>query len=88
MITIDELWQRVKAREGEVFRQIRGKEFSYSIDRDVFVPSTTHWLIPKKHFQEALALVPLSDTAAVQHLYGPSYIYAVLMDERIRGTDW
>jgi hypothetical protein len=52
------------------------------------VPDRTDWAIPRKHLAEVLDLVPLANTVAVQHLYGPSYIYAVLMDSRIRGRDW
>jgi hypothetical protein len=44
--------------------------------------------IAKAHFAEALAYVPLRNTVPVQHLRGPSYIYAILMDERIRRHDW
>jgi hypothetical protein len=87
-IGIDELWRRLQIHEGETFRQIRGKEFTYSLGRDGLVPSTTDWVIPKSHFEQALALVPLRNTVPVQHLFGPSYIYAVLMDERIRGAEW
>jgi hypothetical protein len=35
-----------------------------------------------------LRYVPLPNTVPVQHLRGPSYIYAILMDSRIRRTDW
>lgn len=36
----------------------------------------------------ALTLVTLANTVPVQHLRDPSYLYAILMDERIRGQDW
>jgi hypothetical protein len=36
----------------------------------------------------APGLVPLENTVPVQHLRGPSYIYAILMDPRIRQDDW
>ena len=38
--------------------------------------------------EEAAALVPLANTVPVQHLRAPSYIYAILMDPRIRQSDW
>jgi hypothetical protein len=88
MITTRELWERVESRQGEVFRQIRGREFTYAVSQTGLRPSTTDWLIPRGHLDKALELVPLKNTVAVQHLYGPSYIYAVLTDPRIRGSDW
>lgn len=87
-ISIDALWARLKNHEGESFEQIRGGTFRYSLTDKALVPDRTDWSIPRKHFEAALDLVPLASTVAVKHLYGPSYIYAVLMDDRIRGVDW
>lgn len=87
-INVGEIWSRLRQHEGEVFHQIRGKAFTYSLTVNGLIPSTTDWLIPKDHFARALELVPLRNTVPVQHLYGPSYIYALLMDSRIRGIDW
>lgn len=71
-----------------MFRQIRGGRFTYQvIDADV-VPDQTNHRIAKSHFEQAFALVPLSNTTPVQHLRGPSYIFAMLMDVRVRGGDW
>ena len=87
-MTVDELWAILAQHEGDEFRQIRGRELAYTLTPNGLAPSTTDWVIPRKHFGEALGLVPLTNTVPVQHLYGPSYIYAVLMDERIRGDRW
>ena len=88
VIDVGELWRRVQAHEGEVFRQLRGKEFTYTTTPKVLRPSTTNWQIPRNHFAEAIRLVPLANTVPVQHLYAPSYLYAILMDSRVRGGDW
>lgn len=85
---VDELWSLLQRLEGEDFRQIRGKTFTYSLTPQGLTPSTTDWVIPRAHFAEALDLVPLTNTTPVQHLYGPSYIYAVLMDPRVRDGRW
>ena len=87
-ISIDELWKRLRDHEGEAFTQIRGGQFTYSITKNALLPDRTDWVIPRNHLAEALSLVPLASTVPVQHLFGPSYIYAVLMDERIRHGDW
>jgi hypothetical protein len=85
---ITEIWQRITDHAGETFRQIRGGEFTYTVDHKSLRPDRTNWTIPKTHFDRALELVPLDNTRVVQHLFGPSYIYAVLMDPRIRRSDW
>jgi hypothetical protein len=85
---IETIWQRIKDHEGETFRQIRGGAFSYACARSHIAPDRTKQNIAKAHFAEALAYVPLRNTVPVQHLRGPSYIYAILMDQRIRRHDW
>ena len=88
MLSFNTIWSRIRENEGQTFRQIRGQKFTYSVIGSAIVPSTTNQNIPKAHFEAATALLPLQNTVAVQHLRGPSYIYAVLMDNRIRKTDW
>lgn len=86
--TFGAVWSRVKAHEGEPFRQIRSQEFTYRIKGEALVPSTTNQNLPRAQFEKAYALMPLSSTTPLQHLRGPSYLYAVLMDARVRQADW
>ena len=65
---IDEVWGRIRQHEGATFRQVRGKEFMYSIEGEGLRPSTTNWLIARRYFEETLALVPLDNTVPLQHL--------------------
>ena len=87
-MNIEIVWERIKECEGEVFRQIRGGEFYYSVYGNSLELSRTTRSISKNTFREALKDVPLKDTTPVQHLQAPSYIYAILMDKCIRRNDW
>lgn len=82
------VWRRIEAAAGQTFRQIRGGEFTYEVRGNSLSPDRTDRMLPRSHFGRALELVPLEDTVPVQHLQGPSYIYAILMDPRIRQSDW
>ena len=84
----NEVWRRIEQNAGEKFRQLGGRPFTYKIRSRCVVPSTTARQIHRSQFDRALKLVPLENTVPVQHLQGPSYIYAILMDARIRGSDW
>lgn len=88
MISFDTIWARIKAYEGSTFHQIRGKSFTYSLVGSAITPSTTDQNIPRAHFEETSRLLPIKNTVPVQHLRGPSYLFAVLMDSRIRQQDW
>ena len=88
MITFSTVWSRIEAETGKTFRQIRGGEFTYRIQSGQLIPDRTNRIIPRSDFEKAFKLVPLKSTVSVQSLQGPSYIYAVLMDQRIRKLDW
>ena len=88
MPKIEAVWARIKSHAGEAFYQIRGKEFTYSVEGASLRPSTTNRLLPRSHFERALALVPLAYTTPIRSLQGPSFIFAILMDQRVRLRDW
>lgn len=87
-VKFDSVWDRIKLNAGEPFYQIRGGKFTYIVSGGHVIPDRTNQQIPRSHFEEAFRQTPLKNTASLQHLRGPSYIYAILMDKRIRGNDW
>ena len=80
-IDIEIVWNCIKIHEGEVFRQILGKAYTYEISNAALIPLGINQNIRKSEFAKALDYLPLSSTTTVQHLRGPSYIYSILMDE-------
>jgi len=87
-ITFELVWKRIEAHSSEVFTQIRGSEFSYQAHDGYIELDRTNQNIAQTDFEKGYHLLPLSNTVPVQHLRGPSYIYAILMDSRIRLSDW
>ena len=88
MPTISEVWARIEAHAGEVFLQKRGKPFTYAVSAGCVRPDRTNRLLPRTDFAAALELVPTHTTVPFQHLQGPSYVWAILHDRRIRQSDW
>lgn len=85
---IESIWKRIRENEGEVFKQIRGAEFTYEIKGNSIQLSRTNRILSKNVFVEALKHVPLDNTVPLQHLQAPSYLFAILMDNRIRKDYW
>jgi hypothetical protein len=79
----DYIWSQIRRHSGETFRQLRGKPFTYTFHDGYIELQTTNQNISKADFSEAFELMPLKNTIPVQHLRGPSCIYAILMDKRI-----
>jgi hypothetical protein len=88
MPDITTVWKRIEAHAGEQFHQLRGAAFTYRIKGTSVIPDRTNRQIGRSQFEKALLHVPLENTTPVQRLQGPSYLYAILMDPRIRVSDW
>ena len=82
---IEQTWQRIVENEGNVFTQIRGKQFTYTVVGKSIKLTTTNQLVAKSQFEKAVPFLPLSNTIPIHHLRAPSYIYAILTDKRIIG---
>lgn len=84
------VWGRILSYAGQTFRTVTGVEFTYDPKRSYIRLNNTNRNIPESDFARALLLVPLPNVATVQHMgvQGPAYLYAMLMDPRIRKTDW
>lgn len=85
---IEFVWQRIKEYEGQVFRQIGGGEFTYKVKGNTIELNRTNRIVSKATIEQALKHVPLENTVPLQRLQAPSYLYAILMDKRIRKNDW
>ncbi len=88
ILIYDFIWNRIKEHQYKSFYQKRGGEFKYHISENTIYFDRTNWFLPRKDIEEALKRVPLKTTSEVNDLQAPSYIYAILMDERISGKLW
>jgi hypothetical protein len=85
------IWQRITHHAGQTFTLVRGNEFTYDAHPTHIVRYETGRVTVNIHigqFEQAYALVPLHNVAQIHNLFAPSFIYAILMDARIKQTDW
>jgi len=86
---IDTVWGRIKTFQGQMFETKPGKQFTFEISGNTFIPRCTNYNISKRDSEKVLNLVPLEGPGKINKLVrGPSYIWAVLHDPRVRGNDW
>lgn len=80
---------RIVAHKGETFHTKRGLEFTYEIKGDGFYPSRTNYRISKANFGKVYPMVPIDGPGKIRDIVrGPSYIWAVLHDQRISMGEW
>jgi hypothetical protein len=83
-MSFESVWQRIVTAQGQTFHQVRGRAFTYTVQGESLVPSTTNRVLGRSQFQKAHERLPVSGPGELQDLQGPSYLFAVLTDPRIR----
>jgi len=88
--SITEIWQRIHAHQNEPFKTTTGLPFTYSVSgNELFVDRTSDFPLHACQFEKALALVPIARPNEINRLVrGPSYVWAILHDARVRRNDW
>jgi len=86
--SIDMAWGRLRLSVGQEFRTVTGLPFTYEVPGNYLRTSRTVRHLSRTNFEKALELMPCDGPGALTELQGPSYTYAILMDPRIRMSDW
>ena len=86
--SIAEIWSRIESHAGEDFILTRGQVFQYEVPGRYLRPIGRVRHLSQSNFAKALRRVPLVNTGSVKDLQGPSYVFSILMDPRIRRRDW
>jgi len=86
------VWRRIVSHQGEQFQTVRGLPFTFEVE------GTGIWFfragkrvnrkLTRAQFEVALSRCPLKRTTEISDLMDYSYVFAVLMDRRIRGQEW
>jgi hypothetical protein len=83
------IWGRIAALQGEQFATISGLPFTYRVDGDALYPSRTEYRLSRSNVEKAYARVPIPSPGAISNeIRGPSYIWAILNDQRVSQGAW
>ena len=83
-----EVWGRIEQHAGDEFRQVRGGAFTYEVVGSSIVPDRTNHQFARSQVEEAFRRMPVEGPGKLNDLRGPSYLFAILMDQRICQGDW
>lgn len=79
------IWNKILAHAGEKFYTKTGLPFVYSVVGDCVIPDRTNYPLDISNFKKAAALPRLEGPGQISNLVrGPSYVFSILTDERIR----
>lgn len=89
---VEAAWQRIVRHQGEEFHTATGLPFRYEVDGNglwVFRGGRRiNRRLPRKDVETAIGRCPLRSTTEVNDLQGLSYLFGILMDRRIRESEW
>ena len=87
---IDKVWPRIRGRAGEEFYTISQISFTYALRGREQIETTRTWVhIRRLDFERALEVVPCDGPSSLpSNVMGPSYVWAILHDKRIRLDDY
>ncbi len=79
------VWRRIILCEGQEFTTITGLPFTYRIEDNYVIPDRTEFRLAKSNFEKAAAIKNLQGPGQINFIsMGPSYVYSILSDERIK----
>ena len=89
MRDVSEIWARIKAHQNERFETTTGKPLTYEVRGNTLVIHRDNdYDIHFGQLEKALERVPVDGPNQLHDLRGPSYLWAILHDPRIRMNDW
>jgi hypothetical protein len=92
MVDIDAVWERIERHAGQAFETSTGLSFTYEVPgRYLRVTRDGREInrsLSKTNFRQALSLMPAEKPSDLKDRQGSAYAWGILMDRRIRQTDW
>jgi len=88
----DRVWVRIIDHQGESFETVRGLPLTYEVEGAGIWFFRDGRRIDKKLWrgdvEKAIERCPLRKTTDIKDVMDPAYLFALLMDKRIRQNDW
>ncbi len=92
MLDEQRIWERIRRHAGERFETKTGKPFTYDVPgnylRVAREGEEINRSLSRTNFMKAAAAMPADGPGAIKDRQGSTYTWAILMDDRIRGSDW
>ena len=88
----DVVWRRVAHLQGELFQTVRGLPLTFEVEGNGIwffrAGKRINRKLTRRQFEVALSRCPLASTTEIKDLIDYPYLFAILMDKRIRLQAW
>jgi hypothetical protein len=88
--SFEHVWGRILRHQGATFAMARRGTLTYHVDGDLLQTDRKGGRVHISQFRNAMVMMPVSGPKVLNDadIWGPSYVYAIMMDDRIRAGDW
>ena len=82
------IWENIRRCEGETFYTVRGVEYQYAVYSDfILINDDMRRKITKQSLETVVTIDnPSPSTLRRNNVWGPSYVYGIISDERIKSN--
>ncbi len=91
-VDFERVWQRICSHAGEPFETKTGLPFTYRVPGNYMLITRNgkeiNRSLSRTNFEKAADVMPVGGPGAIADRQGQAYTWAILMDRRIRGSDW
>jgi hypothetical protein len=90
---LERTWRRIVAHQGAEFRTVTGHPFTHNVEDESVIrfylngKRRNHHLT-RDQVDQAISMCPVSKPSAFKKLPNHPYLFGLIMDPRIRSTDW
>lgn len=92
MASFDDVWDRIRRCAGQTFSTSTGLPFTYRVPGDYLRIEREGREISRSlsrtNFEKAAEAMPVPKPSDIKDRQGSAYTWAILMDQRIRQSDW
>ena len=81
---MSQIWEKVKQFQGQTFQTVTGLEFTYEVSGSKVIHSRSKATLSRSDFERAFMLCPQKPSDLHNAVSGPSYVYAIITDDRMR----
>lgn len=83
---INTIWANILRNENEIFRTVKGISYTYVVKNDfILINNDRKRLIKKEKIAKALLIEnPSPSKIKSEGIWGPSYVYGIITDNRIK----
>ncbi len=84
-MSFENVWRNIQRHAGEMFHTVTGRAFTYVVTGNTVMTNRTNYQLARSNFETVWLMKSATGPGDISNdVRGPSYVWAILIDDRIR----